>query len=406
MRACMPARFVVVSAMLGVVVACNSPVDQPGSTVPGRCQAEAPAIAAQRTDILFVIDNSGSMAEEQEAIATELPAFLEELRQGGGVAQDFRVGVITTSVYRRTFINNREEYREYPQEGGRLRPVPTASGEPSAERFIEASDPEVLAKFRRLVVQGTSGSGQETPFEAVRLAVASPLASTPLEQGGNGGFLRDGARLLVVVVTDEEDCSSTQRPPPVMLTEDTSRDLCSEQAHLLTSVDAYFEMFQGLKDSKGAAREVVWATIGPVALSDKRAGLVQDVTPQGTFVRNVECPTSYGPGFRHRAMSEKFDSRLENLDSICKANYRDTLVAIATLAVTSQSIEVMNLPDPRLAQVTITRGDGTVQRCSVAGGDLRYDPSGEDRPARLFFLGDCLRRADDRAIEVKMFCAG
>ena len=80
------------------------------------------------------------------------------------------------------------------------------------------------------MVQGTSGSGQETPFEAVRLAVASSLATTPMEQGGNGGFLRDGARLLVVVVTDEEDCSSTQRPPPVYLTEDTSRDLCSEQA--------------------------------------------------------------------------------------------------------------------------------------------------------------------------------
>jgi hypothetical protein len=406
MRARMPARFVLVSAVLTWVTACNSPVDQPGSTVPGQCQAESPAIAPQKTDILFVIDNSGSMAEEQQAIATELPAFVAELRQGGGVAQDFRVGVITTSVYRRSLIAGREEYREYPNEGGRLRPVPTTSGEPSAERFIEASDPELLSKFSRLVVQGTSGSGQESPFEAVRLAVGSSLAGTSLEQGGNGGFLRDGARLLVVVVTDEEDCSSTQRPPPVTLTEETSRDYCSEQAERLTSVDEYFGLFQGLRDGKGAAREVIWATIGPVALSDKRAGTVQDVTPSGTFVRNVECPTSYGPGFRHRAMSEKFDSRLENLDSICKPSYRDTLVAIATLATSSQSIEVVNLPDPRLAQVLLTRGDGTVLKCSVASGDLRYDPSGEGRPARLFFQGNCLRRPDDQGIEVKVFCAG
>jgi hypothetical protein len=405
MRARRPARSMLVAAALGWGMACSSPVDQPGSTVPGKCQADAPIIAAQKTDVLFVIDNSGSMAEEQAGIATELPAFVSELRQGGGVVQDFRVGVITTSVYRRSFINNREDYREYPEEAGHLRPVPTAGGSPSAERYIEGSDPDLLAKFSRLVVQGTIGSGQETPFEAVRLAVASSMASTPLEQGGNGGFLRDGARLLVVVVTDEEDCSTKARPPPVILTEDTSKDLCSEQAASLTSVEEYFDVFQGLRDGTGASREVLWATIGPVALSDKRAELVKDVTSQGTFVRNVECPTSYGPGYRHRAMSEHFDSQLRNLDSICKPSYRETLVAIAELAAVSQSIEVMNLPDPRLARVDVTRADGSVQTCSVAGGSLRYDASGEGRPARLFFLGDCPRRPDDKTIEVKLFCA-
>lgn len=405
MRARMPARSMLMAVALGWGLACNSPVEQPGSTVPGKCQAQTPVIAAQKTDILFVIDNSGSMAEEQAGIATELPAFVAELREGGGVTQDFRVGVITTSVYRRAFFNNREDYREYPEESGRLRPVPMAGGGVSTERFIESSDPELLEKFKRLVQQGTSGSGQESPFEAVRLAVASPVATQPLAEGGNEGFLRDGARLLVVVVTDEEDCSSTQRPPPVTLTEDTSRDLCSEQAESLTSVEEYFNLFQGLKDGTGAAREVLWATIGPVALSDKRAGKVQDVTPQGTFVRNVECPTSYGPGFRHRSMSELFDTRLENLDSICKSSYRDTLVSIAELAAVSQSIEVMNLPDPRLARVELTRADGSVQACSVAAGSLRYDPSGEGRPARLFFLGECTREPDDKSVEVKLFCA-
>src|SRR3954464_9002962 len=42
------------SALLAVAlwgVACHSPVEQPGSTLPGRCQAEAPVISAQKTDI-------------------------------------------------------------------------------------------------------------------------------------------------------------------------------------------------------------------------------------------------------------------------------------------------------------------------------------------------------------------
>jgi hypothetical protein len=310
-------------------------------------------------------------------------------------------------VYRRvSFQGQPDQVRYYEQESGKLRPVPDASGKATDEHFIEGTDPFLVEKFRRLVEQGTEGSGQETPFEAVRLAVTEPLSTTSISEGGNAGFLRDGARLLVVVVSDEEDCSSTQRPPPVILTDDTSVDHCTEQGDKLTSVDEYFSLFQGLHDSTGASREVLWATIGPVALADKRAGLVQDVTSNGTFVRNVDCPTSNGPGYRQRAMAEKFDEDLQNLDSICKAGYRDTLLSIAALATVAQSIEVVNLPDPRLAQVELTRADGTVERCSVAAGDLRYEPSGEDRSARLYFLGSCLRRADDTKVEVKVLCAG
>ncbi|MCY1023624.1 vWA domain-containing protein [Pyxidicoccus sp. MSG2] len=386
--------------------ACKSPVDDPGSTLPGKCEAESPVVSPQKTDILFVIDNSSSMAEEQEGIARELPAFVEALKEGGGIAQDFRVGVITTSVYRRVLFQGQEQVRYYEDQSGRLQPVPDASGQATDEHFIEGSDPFLVEKFRRLVEQGTNGSGQESPFEAVNLAVSEPLATTAVSAGGNAGFLRDGARLLVVVVSDEEDCSSTERPPPVVLTEDTSVDHCTEQGDKLTSVDEYFSLFQRLHDSTGASREVLWATIGPVALSDKRAGLVQDVTSGGTFVRNVDCPTSNGPGFRQRALAEKFDQDLRNLDSICKEGYRDTLLSIAELATVAQSIDVVNLPDARLAKVELTRADGTVESCSVAAGDLRYEPSGEERSARLYFLGTCLRRADDTKVEVKVICAG
>jgi hypothetical protein len=96
---------------------------------------------------------------------------------------------------------------------------------------------------------------------------------------------------------------------------------------------------------------------------------------------------------------------LKNLDSICRASFRDTLVSIATLARTSQSIEVVNLPDARLAQVRVTRADGTVQTCSVAGGDLTYEPSAEGRAARLYFQSSCPRTPTDQKLEVKLLCA-
>ena len=399
------------SALLAAValwgVACTSPVEEPGSTLPGRCQAEAPRISTQKTDILFVIDNSGSMAEEQEAIARELPAFLSELRQGGGVDQDFRVGVITTSVYlnARYDVNKPPTFEPYNDQAGRLQPVPDALGRPTAERYLEMGDANLLARFERLVKQGTGGSGQETPFEAVRLAVSEPLTTTPIAEGGNAGFLRDGARLLVVLVTDEEDCSSMERPPPVSLTADTSRDLCSEQANLLTPVAEYVRLFRNLDDGTGRPREVLWATIGPVALSNKEARAVLDTTPQGTFVRNVDCPTSYGPGYRQREMASRFDTGLMNLDSICRTSFRETLVSIATLATTSQSIAVQSLPDPLLAQVLVTRADDAVQTCSVAGGGLTYEPSTEGQSARLYFQSSCPRRSTDKKVEIKLLCA-
>ncbi|MGE6758935.1 VWA domain-containing protein [Corallococcus interemptor] len=399
------AHLLSLSALLAV--GCHSPVDDDGSTVPDSCEATPPVVAPQKTDILFVIDNSGSMTEEQQGIATELPAFVAALKQGSGVIQDFRVGVITTSVYQRQRVaDGTDIIRAFPDQEGRLQPVKDEAKQPTGERFIESSDPELLPKFQRLVDQGTSGSGQEAPFEAVRLAVASPLATQPPEEGGNGGFLRDDARLLVVVVSDEEDCSSTQRPPPVYLGQDRAVDSCTEQGDKLTPVSEYYQAFQGLKDSRGASREVLWATIGPVALTDKRAEVTTTTEGGTTYVRNVDCPTSYGPGYRQSDMAKAFDATRANLDSICKPSYQQTLLDIAELATVAQSVSVVNLPDPRLAVVYVTRSDGSVQTCTAANGDFRYEPPTDGRSARIFFLGPCLRRVGDTKVEVKVLCAG
>lgn len=386
--------------------ACTSPVGQPGSTIPGRCGLEAPAIEPQRTDILFVIDNSGSMAEEQQGIASELPGFIEALKQGGGVAQDFNVAVITTSVYQNALIGSQLNYVEYPSQSGRLQAVPVQVEDggfgPGPERVINGTDPALVEKFDRLIRQGTFGSGQETPFEALRLSVAGPLSTEPVAQGGSFGFLRDGARLLVVMVTDEDDCSETGRPPKVTVGTQTGRNYCGEQSNNLTPVAEYFAIFKGLTDSTGAPRDVLYASIAPVARTDKRAESIDD---NGT-IRNVDCPTSFQPGARHREMALLFDAQAQNLDSICNASYRDTLINIAALANVDQSLEVRGIPDEGLVQVLITRRDGNVQTCTVGNSGISVAKAEGDRPSTVQFQATCLRRADDRALAVKMLCAG
>lgn len=386
--------------------ACTSPVDQPGSTIPGRCGLEAPAIEPQKTDILFVIDNSGSMAEEQDGIAVQLPLFIDELKRGGGVAQDFNVAVMTTAVYQNALIGGTINYFEYGSQSGRLQPVPVPSAdggfEPGPERMLVGTDPLLAEKFGRLVRQGTAGSGQETPFEALRLALAGPLSTEPVQNGGTVGFLRDGARLLIVMVTDEDDCSEDVRPPKVTVGTQTGRNYCGEQSNNLTPVSTYFQMLKDLKDSTGAPRDVIYASIAPVARSDKRAESFND---NGT-IRNVDCPTSFQPGVRHREMAVLFDAQAQNLDSICNADYQATLVNIAALANVDQSLEVRGVPDPGVLQILVTRKDGNVQTCTTGNQGIEVSPAEGDRPATVLFQASCLRRADDLNVSVRMLCAG
>jgi hypothetical protein len=387
-------RWLVAGTVCGIVgtggFSCISPVDAPGSKVPATCQAEAPLVAPQKTDILFVIDDSGSMEEEQDGLARELPAFIAELEKGGGAAHDFQVGVITTAVYQNARLGGVNDYREFKEQSGRLQAV-------GGERILTSKDPELVVKFADLVKQGTLGSGQETPFEAVRLAVAE-LADVPLEEGGNAGFLRDGARLLVVVVSDEDDCSEMQRPPVVEVGPQSNRDYCSEQSASLGQVQAYADIFKNLKDGTGAQRQVLWAAIAPVSVATKQA---QSVVIDGV-VRNIDCPTSYQPGYRQREMAAQFDTSLANLDSICRESYRDTLLAIAQIANSAQSLEVQNVPDPRLLKVELTRAGGEVQVCTVENGGITFDQGS----SRVLFGETCPRRSSDLGVALKMLCAG
>ncbi len=385
---------------------CTAPGVGDGGNLPSSCANQAPLVEAQKLDVLFVIDNSSSMKEEQEGVAQELTAFIDELKKGGGVSQDFNIGVITTAVYQHTNSGGIDFNRFYPGQMGLLQPVPLPNpdgGTPieGTERFLNAKDPELIAKFARLVQQGTRGSGQETPFEAIRLAVTE-LDRTAIENGGNGGFLRDGARLLIVTLTDEDDCSEKaiyvngdRQNSIVTVGENPLINYCGDQQNSLTTVAEYYDIFSKLKDSNGNTREVIYTAIAPVSTTNKSAMS----TIMGGQVRNIDCPTSNQPGFRHRMMAEKFDPSLINLDSICKANYRETLLTIASLANISQTVEVRNIPDPNMLQVIVTRKDLTQQKCTL-------DNKGLDKfeNNKAFFSNTCKRRSDDVKVELKLLC--
>lgn len=134
-----------------------------------------PGVSAVKTDILFIVDNSGSMREEQEKISEKFDSFLATVRN-----IDFQIGIITTDS---TNANA----------GDRGKLLDFTSG----IRYLTPNTSNLESLFKSKVKTGTKGSGDEYPFLCAKKAIEQRDAH-------NQGFFRDGALFNLVIVTDED----------------------------------------------------------------------------------------------------------------------------------------------------------------------------------------------------------
>jgi hypothetical protein len=177
-------------------------------------------------DVLFLVDNSNSMAEEQRALAAQFEHMIGALTTGdvdGDGVQDFaaadalHIGVITadlgTGGFRVPTCEAEHDVDGILQTSGRLSGC--AETYPSFLTFAPGDDAEAVASdFSCIANVGTGGCGFEQQLEATLKALtptSSPLrfAGAPGHgDGANAGFLRPDALLTVVMLTDEDDCSA------------------------------------------------------------------------------------------------------------------------------------------------------------------------------------------------------
>src|SRR5262245_39141672 len=71
----------------------DAPDPEPYATV-----AEIPATVNRSVDLLFVIDDSAAMADEQLRLANAMPGFIDALRELEGGLPDLHVGVVSTDL--------------------------------------------------------------------------------------------------------------------------------------------------------------------------------------------------------------------------------------------------------------------------------------------------------------------
>lgn len=200
----------------------------------------------KKVDFLFIIDNSGSMGDEQDNLIASFPGFIDTIQNTIDEAQDYHLMVIDSDpwVYEGCagacdsgcvdentgicdFLNPvcllpcalslgctgfqcgvTEPFEcedilgagvTYPRGGQASNQDCNFS---TGARYMDSSEPDLSATFGCAADVGTgSTTGTEKPMEAMVQAVTP---STPAF-ACNEGFVRDDAILVVTFVTDEDD---------------------------------------------------------------------------------------------------------------------------------------------------------------------------------------------------------
>lgn len=152
----------------------------------------------KKVDILFVIDNSGSMAYEQRNMATRVQNFLSVIR-----GLDYQIGVTTTDP--RSSVSWGD---------GQL-----LAFSPSTSPFyvIESSFPEAEAQalIGQTLQRKEVGSGSEQAIYATYRAVDRFID----HQSNHRQLFREGAQFAVIAISDEDESANGPKNDPEKLIE-------------------------------------------------------------------------------------------------------------------------------------------------------------------------------------------
>lgn len=289
-------------------------------------------------DVLFVVDDSGSMGDDQDNLARNFRHFVEAgdlLAPDNSV--DFHIGVITTDLDGSD--NPFDAGGEMGPDRGKLRGNP---------RIITNQTANFQAAFEENIHVGSDDSGaQESGLETARAALDPVwLDDVPHGQcnddsgclageecvnrqcvGYNRGFLRDEASLEIVFVSDEEDQSPSQ-------------------------LDFYVDFFKSIKGFRNEGLLRCWAIVGD--------------EPRG-------CQTNNGSADAGRRYIHVANATGGRFHSLCDAEFAQ---AMADIGHTAFALRVQfflsRVADPDSVRVEVD-GQEVAQQ---AGGvtNWEYDP--------------------------------
>jgi hypothetical protein len=208
-----------ISSSTGLIGCFDRPVDDAPLTQDPVVITEFPVEVNRNLDLLFVIDQSLSMKNEQDALAANFQLLMDQITSDEYGVPNVHIGVISTNLGVGPYSSQAGlepcgatgdgailQNTPRPQDG---EAEPSCTG-PRDHYIVDVQDEDgqrvrnydgTLAEtFSCIARLGTEGCGFEQQLEAMRRALDGSVPE-------NAGFLREDARLAIVFVSDEDDCS-------------------------------------------------------------------------------------------------------------------------------------------------------------------------------------------------------
>jgi len=379
----------------------------------------------QEVDILFVIDNSGSMAGEQRQLAESFGSFVDALDVK--IPHGYRIALVTTGMKSRAGDGVGEDDLGCPAcdrfngvsrscvnetgETGLLQSRLGANTGSADDPTFDFSDPEPgcrvitaenktcffdCATQRGVVMVGTNGCGYERGLSAMKRALSSHAK----------GFLRKEATLAVILVSDEDDCGE-----PGDVTENLAAggDICyyaakgidpsgnvdyvvegkGRRPYRLTPVREYFDFLMELKDYrrdmiKFAAIVGVQDPGNPAAttaeaIAFRQQGAAWEIEPACATAGCAGQYCSASPGTRYVELAGMFGLGDNGfVATICQTQFTDTLLKIAEIIPCPREFALSEpLRDPALASILINGEPVPRTSCAVSGALFPCDEASD-----------------------------
>jgi hypothetical protein len=360
-------------------------------------------------DILFVVDNSGSMAGEQDQLGRSFSSFAQVLEEKFGDV--FHIAIVTTGMESLncprcsvdipgSCINETGENGRFQD---RLGHITWNAGTPVFD-FVQDRDCRVVTndntdcfynvdQERGIALVGTTGCGFERGLAPLRPALDD------LRGDYNAQFLRNDATLAVIIISDEDDCGEVNdiyentvdmgnvcyfaskgvgpEPGNPDYTPMTYHPGDPEQRpYELTPVEDYYDFL--VNDVKGGRTGMVKfaAIVGMTDVNDPSTTTIEYTwDPRGRWEINNACTTpgctgTYcfaEPGTRYIKLAQMFGIGQNGfLDTICQNNFAETMEELGSFVACPRQFKLSEPPlDPDLASILINGEQVPLYSCSI-----------------------------------------
>jgi hypothetical protein len=356
-----------------------------------------------RVDVIFIIDNSGSMAGKQAQLIGAVSRFVDDIKNRFG-NENFHIAVLTTGIKSDecpdcsgavvdSCINETGESGKYQDRIGNI----TWSGDEPifdhtsdvACRVVTSDRIDCLydeVEERGTALVGVSGCRYRRGLAAMKRALQ------PLLNGAyNAGFYRQDIPLAVVLISDGEDCGEpgdvAEGIPGV------DERICSYAAkgvgpdgggfhpqdpdskpYRLTPVEDYYNFLMDLKDNRTGMVKFA-AIVGVTDVEDPLGTTIdyESTDPSAAVLPACTVPGCTGencealPATRAIQLAQMFGIGNNGyVDTICKEDFSNSMVQLGNFVCCPNSLKLSEKPlDPELIGILINEEPLPLYSCSI-----------------------------------------